>query len=208
MTAPPTRTDEVRPPGDAPQPAEESAQERARRFERDALGYRRRLYAQALRLTRNPEDAEDLVQETYAIAYKCFHQFRAGTNLWGWLRRIMTNAFITSYRKRRAEPQHWGTGEIEDWQLVGTAGHTSSGLASAESQVLSRIPDPELLDALRRTPEVFVEVVYLADVEGLHYREIAQLLDIPHGTVTSRLHRGRRRLRTLLSGSGPLPHRL
>ncbi|MGW2814183.1 sigma-70 family RNA polymerase sigma factor [Streptomyces sp. NPDC001415] len=208
MTAPPPRTDEVRPPGDAQRAAEESAQDRARRFERDALGYRRRLYTQALRLTRNREDAEDLVQETYAIAYKCFHQFRAGTNLWGWLRRIMTNAFITSYRKKRTEPQHWGTGEIEDWQLVRTAGHTLGGLASAESQVLSRIPDPELLDALRRTPEVFVEVVYLADVEGLHYREIAQLLDIPHGTVTSRLHRGRRRLRTLLTGSGRVPQRL
>ncbi|MFC5143295.1 sigma-70 family RNA polymerase sigma factor [Streptomyces aureoversilis] len=191
MAAPPTTT-----------AAAETDEERARRFERDALAYRRRMHTAALRLTRNPEDAEDLVQETYARAYKSFHQFRAGTNLWGWLHRIMTNTFINSYRKKRAEPQYSYAGRIEDWQLAHTSGHTSAGLPSAEKQVLDHIPDPEVLDALQATPEEFVKVVYLADVEGLHYREIAQLLGIPAGTVTSRLHRGRRRLRTLLADHG------
>ncbi|MGA4846470.1 sigma-70 family RNA polymerase sigma factor [Streptomyces sp. G5(2025)] len=180
----------------------ETDAERARRFERDVLGYRRRMHSAALRLTRNPEDAEDLVQETYAKAYKSFHQYRDGTNLWGWLHRIMTNAFITSYRKKQTEPPHCAASQIEDWQLARAAGHTSAGLASAEAQALHHVPDPELLDALRETPAEFVKVVYLADVEGLHYREISQLLGIPHGTVTSRLHRGRRRLRTLLAEYG------
>lgn len=179
----------------------ETGEERARRFERDALAYRSRMHSAALRLTGNPEDAEDLVQETYVKAYKAFHQFRAGTNLWGWLHRIMTNAYITSYRKEKTQPQRWGS-QIEDWQLAHAAGHTSSGLASAETQVLNRIPEPELLDALRATPAAFVKVVYLADVEGLHYREISQLLNIPCGTVTSRLHRGRRRLGALLADYG------
>ncbi|MWA08073.1 sigma-70 family RNA polymerase sigma factor [Streptomyces sp. BA2] len=180
----------------------ETVEERTQRFERDALAYRRRMHSAALRLTRNPEDAEDLVQETYAKAYKAFHQFQRGTNLWGWLHRIMTNAYITSYRKRQTELPHVGAVEIEDWQLARAAGHTSSGLTSAETQVLHHIPEPELLDALRDTPKDFVKVVYLADVEGLHYREISQLLGIPRGTVTSRLHRGRRRLRTLLADYG------
>ncbi|MGK5732020.1 sigma-70 family RNA polymerase sigma factor [Streptomyces sp. URMC 124] len=185
-----------------PTAAAETDEERARRFERDALAYRRRMHAAALRLTRNPEDAEDLVQETYARAYKSFHQFRAGTNLWGWLHRIMTNTFINAYRKKRTEPQYSCAGRIEDWQLARTAGHSSAGLPSAEKQVLDHIPDPEVLDALRAAPEEFVKVVYLADVEGLRYWEIAQLLGIPPGTVTSRLHRGRRRLRTLLADHG------
>lgn len=200
MFSPPADTE-----GTALQPCTpvETDEERARRFERDALAYRARMHSAALRLTRNPEDAEDLVQETYAKAYKDFHQFRAGTNLWGWLHRIMTNAYITSYRKKRTQPQRSGR-EVEDWQLarVSAAGPTSSGLASAEAQVLNRIPDPELLEALRKTPEDFVRVVYLADVEGLHYREISQLLGIPCGTVTSRLHRGRRRLGELLADYG------
>ncbi|MEV8020728.1 sigma-70 family RNA polymerase sigma factor [Streptomyces sp. NPDC086554] len=199
MTAPPASTGPMGPQGLTD---EETTEERARRFERDAVAYRRRMHSAALRLTRNPEDAEDLVQETYAKAYKAFHQFQAGTNLWGWLHRIMTNAYITSYRKKQTELPHTGATEIEDWQLARAAGHTSTGLASAEAQVLNRIPEPELLDALRETPAEFVKVVYLADIEGLHYREISQLLGIPAGTVTSRLHRGRRRLRTLLADYG------
>jgi RNA polymerase sigma-70 factor (ECF subfamily) len=183
-------------------PREETSSERALRFERDALAFRRGLHAAALRLTRDPHDAEDLVQETLTKAYTAFHQFREGTNLWGWLLRIQTNAYITAYRKKQKEPQHWGALEVEDWQLSRAAGHTSTGLASAETQVLSRIPDAELIDALHRTPEEFVRVIYLADIEGLRYREISQLLDIPPGTVTSRLHRGRRKLRTLLEEYG------
>jgi RNA polymerase sigma-70 factor, ECF subfamily len=199
MTTPPSSTG---PTGPQAPTGEETDEERTGRFERDALGHRRRMYSAALRLTRNPEDAEDLVQETYAKAYKAFHQFRAGTNLWGWLHRIMTNTFIASYHKRRAEPQYRGGGEIEDWQVARAAEHTAIGLPSAEAQVLRHFLDPELLNALRETPEEFVKVVYLADVEGLHYHEISQHLGIPPGTVTSRLHRGRRRLRTLLADYG------
>ncbi|MFD5147435.1 sigma-70 family RNA polymerase sigma factor [Streptomyces sp. NPDC058401] len=180
--------------------ATETDEDRSIRFERDAVGHRPLLYAHATRLTRNPADAEDLVQETYVRAYRSFHQFRPGTNLRAWLLRILTNVFLTDYRKRQVGPRFAHTPDVEDWQLASVASHTSGGLPSAESQVMDRIPDPVVSEALRAIPGDFRTVVYLADVEGLPYEEIAELVGIPSGTVNSRLHRGRKRLRTLLDG--------
>jgi len=177
----------------------ETAEERALRFERDALPFIDQLYSAAMRMTRNPQDAEDLVQETYAKAYASFHQFRAGTNLKAWLYRILTNTFINSYRKKQREPQPSMTEDVEDWQLARAEAHTSSGLKSAEMEALERLPDSDVKDALSKLPDDFRLAVYLADVEGFPYKEIAEIMDTPIGTVMSRLHRGRRQLRSMLA---------
>ena len=150
------------------------------------------------RMTRNGADAEDLVQETYAKAFAAQDKFTPGTNLKAWLYRIQTNAFINTYRKKQREPKRTDADNVEDWQLAAAAEHQSSGLASAEQHALDSIGDDEVRSALAELSEDFRMAVYLSDVEGFAYKEIAEIMDTPVGTVMSRLHRGRRMLREKL----------
>lgn len=176
----------------------ESEDDRAARFERDAMGYIDQLYGVALRMTRNPADAEDVVQETYTKAFSSFEQFTPGTNLKAWLYRILTNTYINSYRKSQRQPQTSGSADVEDWQLARAASHTSGGLPSAEREAMDRMPDPLVTQALESLSPDFREVVLLADVDGFSYKEIAEIMGTPIGTVMSRLNRARGQLRAKL----------
>lgn len=171
-------------------------------FEVEALSYMDQLFAAALRMTRNGADAEDLVQETYAKAFAAQDKFTMGTNLKAWLYRIQTNAFINTYRKKQREPKRSDADTIEDWQLSAAAEHTSTGLTSAEDAALDQLGDGDIKQALADLPDDFRMAVYLSDVEGFAYKEIAEIMDTPVGTVMSRLHRGRKLLRENLHDYG------
>ena len=168
------------------------------RFERDALPFLDAMYSAALRMTKNPESAEDLVQETFAKAFSSFHQFTEGTNLRAWLYRILTTTFINIYRKEQRQPLI-SDGELEEWQLAEAATHTSDQGKSAEIEALEQLPDSDIKNALQAMPEEFRLAVYFVDVEGFSYKEVAEILNIPTGTVMSRLHRGRKLLRESLA---------
>jgi len=178
------------------------AQERAdldRRFGEEALPLLDQLFGAAMRMTRNRADAEDLVQETFAKAFSSFHQFTPGTNLKAWLYRILTNTYINTYRKAQREPKRSDSAEIEDWQLAAAEAHTSNGLRSAEMDALDRMPDSVVTDAMAQLSPDFRMAVYLADVEGFSYKEIAEIMGTPIGTVMSRLNRARTQLRGMLA---------
>jgi RNA polymerase sigma-70 factor (ECF subfamily) len=159
------------------------------------------LHRQALRLTSNRVDAEDLVQETVLNAYAGLRAFEPGTNFKAWLRRIMTNTYISSYRKQKRRPAQHPTGDITDRQLLTSAPRTPGGLRSAEDEALEMLPDPYLKAAMMILPEQFRIAVYFADIAGYSYKEIAAMTGARQGTVSSRLNRGRKQLRVLLSDS-------
>jgi RNA polymerase sigma-70 factor (ECF subfamily) len=163
------------------------------RFEAEALPLLNGMYSAAFRLTRNAADAEDLIQETFLRAYRGFHQFKEGTNLKAWLYRILMNTFINSYRKKQREPQTISDDEVEDWYLYSRMAERGAE-PSAEASVIEALPDEDVQEALSSLPEQFRIAVLLADVEGFSYKEIAEITDVPIGTVMSRLHRGRRAL--------------
>ncbi len=169
-------------------------------FERDAMPFAPQLYSAALRMTRNPADAEDVVQETYLKAYRAYDTFKTGTNLKAWLYRILTNTYINRYRKQQRRPSEVELGELEDLYLFRRLGDPvgSGASRSAEEEVLDQMVDVDVRSALEALPENFRLPVLLADVEGFSYKEIAAIMDIPIGTVMSRLHRGRKALQKRL----------
>ncbi|WP_374757266.1 sigma-70 family RNA polymerase sigma factor [Leifsonia sp. AK011] len=169
-------------------------------FEEQALPYMDQLYAAAMRMTRNPADAADLVQETFVKAFQAFGQYTQGTNLKAWLYRIQTNTFINTYRKKQRDPFQGSIDDLEEWQVGSAESVTQSrSTRSAEAEAIDHLPDSDVKEALQAVPEDFRLAVYLADVEGFSYQDIADIMKTPVGTVMSRLHRGRRMLRELLA---------
>jgi RNA polymerase sigma-70 factor (ECF subfamily) len=170
------------------------------RFTELAMSYMPALYGAALRMTRSPQDAEDLVQETYLRAYRGFGGFQDGTNLKAWLYKILTNTFINTYRAKKRRPNEVDLDDTEDFFLYRRLGGLEAAEAqrSPESEVLDNIPDALVKEALESLPEQFRMAVLLADVEGFSYKEIAEIMDVPIGTVMSRLHRGRKALQKQL----------
>jgi RNA polymerase sigma-70 factor (ECF subfamily) len=169
------------------------------RFTRDSAPLLDSLYGAALRMTRNPADAEDLLQETMLRAYRAFDRFEPGTNLKAWLFRILTNAYINTYRKRQREPLKVSSDELGDFDLYQQLkDHDSDFGQSAESQVLDGLLDSDIVEALDELPEQFRLAVILSDLEGFSYAELAEIMDVPMGTVMSRLHRGRKALQKRL----------
>lgn len=168
-------------------------------FEEEALPLAPSLYGAALRMTRNPSDAEDLVQETYLRAYRSWHQFTPGTNLKAWLFRILTNLFISIYRQRQREPVMVPADGDDSFDLYSALAGVDSGASpAAETEVLDSLVDDEIKQALADLPEEYRMTVLLVDVEGFSYKETAEMLGIPIGTVMSRLHRGRKALQKAL----------
>ena len=173
-------------------------------FEADAMQYAPQLYSAALRMTRNPADAEDVVQETFLKAYRAYDSFEAGTNLKAWLYRILTNTYINKYRKKQRRPNEVELGELQDMYLYRRLGEQSGASESAENTALDMFVDEDIIAAIESLPENFRLPVIYADVEGFSYKEIAEILDVPIGTVMSRLHRGRKRLQEELLEYGRL----
>jgi RNA polymerase sigma-70 factor, ECF subfamily len=179
--------------------ADQMSPEDRQRFQRDALPLLDSLYAGALRMTRNPADAEDLVQETMLRAYRSFDRFEPGTNLKAWLFRIMTNAYINTYRKRQREPQKVSQDDIEDFDLYQELkNHDPAFTATPETIVLDNLLDSDIIQAIDDLPDQFRMAVLLSDLEGFSYAEMAEIMDVPMGTVMSRLHRGRKALQKRL----------
>ena len=170
------------------------------RFADLAMPYMDQLYSAALRMTRNPSDAEDLVQETYLRAYRGFGGFKDGTNLKAWLYKILTNTFINTYRAKKRRPEETEFDDVEDFALYGRLRGLEAADASRtpETEVLDAMPDEVVKEALESLPEQFRMAVLLADVEGFSYKEIADIMEVPIGTVMSRLHRGRKQLQQRL----------
>ncbi|HEY7469955.1 MAG TPA: sigma-70 family RNA polymerase sigma factor [Acidimicrobiia bacterium] len=169
-------------------------------FERDALQYAKQLYSAAMRMTRNPADAEDLVQETFLKAYRAYNTFEEGTNLKAWLYRILTNTYINKYRKESRRPSEVDLGTVEDFYLYRRVGSEESAevARTTEDRVLDGLVESDIKKAVEDLPENFRLPVLLADLEGFSYKEIAEILDIPIGTVMSRLHRGRKAMQKSL----------
>jgi RNA polymerase sigma-70 factor, ECF subfamily len=172
-------------------------EERRARFLAEAMPHIDRLYSAALRYTRDPVDAEDLVQETTLKAFRSFHQYEPGTNLRAWLYRILHTTYLSMYRHAQRRPQESLQDEIDDFSFYDEVAGRGSG--SAEQQVLASLTSEEVREALAALPEAFRLAVYLADVEGFSYKEVAEIMDTPVGTVMSRLHRGRKALHKALA---------
>lgn len=177
----------------------ENKKEKIVEFEELAIPYIDQLYSAALKMAMNSQDAQDLVQETYMKAYRSFHQYKKDTNIKAWLYTILTNTFINTYRKKQKTPQSIDNAEINEWQINNSQSENNFGLRSAETEVLDALSDERIKQAMASLSKEYQLVVYFADIEGYSYKEISEILDIPVGTVMSRLHRARIKLRKILS---------